>query len=747
MKTERLLYLITFACAMLFTQNTHASGFFGGIKDGVNQIFITIQHKSADKKFDGLAYAKAIEKYENLVEKGFSPDSVRRNLAISYFKINETQKSEELFNGLIVNNEAIDEDYYFYAQSLKYNKKYDEADKWIDKYKLLKGQDSRADIQYKASPVIKEIYNHEKYKIESAYFNSEYTDFGAITLNDQVIFSSGRNDQAIIKYEYSWKGHPYLDLYAVSEEKATLYKEPDLMSKGINSRFHDGPICYSADGSEVFVTRNRFVYGMPNYSEDKENNFMLYHAKSKDGGWEDMEELPFNSPEYSCGHPALSADNSTLYFASDMPGGYGESDIYYATRTDSGWSTPVNLGSDINTEGDEMFPFISETGELYFASNGQLGLGGLDVYMAQKIKEGKYGILNMGYPLNSEADDFSFYLKKDGLTGYFASNREGGKGDDDIYKFTMLEKPAFRLNLSGTTIDKKTGEIIPEASVRATNSDGEEIYKGTSNAQGKFEFEVVPGLYYTLETIKDNYSQSNEKILADKSKAAGDVFEIDILLSPVEEWGVFGFIFEKESGEGVSEVAILITEIETGTVIGDITDVEGKFRRLLKSETDYNVLLTKEKFFTRRGDFSTKGMEPGWIDIKEFIEVEMEEIEVGKTIEIPNIYYDVAKWNIRPDAAVELDKVVQFLSDNPGITIELGSHTDARGSSSSNQTLSQKRAESAVSYIVSKGVSSDRITAKGYGETRLKNHCADGITCSKDEHQANRRTEIKIVDF
>lgn len=743
----RIQYIFTILSIMLLPTGMFANNFFGKIKAEVDTMVISMQHKQADKKFEGLAYAKAIEKYEKIVEKGFRPDSLRRNLAYSYLKVNDTKAAEELYAEIVTNNEALVVDYYNYAQALKYNKQYDEADKYIAKYKELKNEDTRGDLQHQAAPVISNIYSQERYTITPVYFNSEYSDFGAVVFNDKIIFTSGRNDQSIIQYEYSWKGQPYLDLYSVAIKEPALYKEADILTKGINSRFHDGPAIYTSNNDEIFLTRNKFYYGMPKYSEKKENHFMLYSAKQTADGWEELTEMPFNSDEYSCGHPSISVDNKTLYFASDMPGGYGGSDIYYTTRTAEGWSEPVNLGSDINTEGEEMFPFISDEGQLFFSSNGQLGLGGLDIFMAEEVSTNSYSILNMGYPLNTSADDFSFYLLSDGVNGYFSSNREGGKGDDDIYKFKMLDKPAISLTMIATTIDKKSGEPLPNAKVTILDSEGVELFNGVSDSKAEVTIEVTPGKYYDLNASMEKYTDNTIHTLADKAEAVEGVVKVDVPLTYIEEWGVYGFIYLKESGEGVDGVEISIVERDSGEEIKDLTDNQGNFRKLLKPETDYNILLAKQDYFTRRGEFSTKGMAPGWIDIKEFIEVEMEIIEVGKTIEIPNIYYDVAKWNIREDAAIELAKVVQFMLDNETITIELGSHTDSRGSNSSNQTLSQKRAESAVNWIVSNGIDQSRISAKGYGETKIKNRCVDGVTCSKDEHQENRRTEIKIVDF
>ncbi len=748
MEKKRFLVIYMVLFSLIMPRKMQADNFPGNLKAEIDTLLITRQNKQADKKFENLAYVKAIGKYEKLISKGFSPDSVRRNLAIAYFKLNQTKKSEELFNKLIISNEAKAKDLYYYAQSLKYNQKYDEADVWIEKYKELKENDSRGKLQYGAAPVIKDIIQNEKYGIEPVYFNSEFSDFGAVVFENQLVFTSSRKEQAVIKYEYSWNEEPYLDIFSAPINKPGIFKGPELLSKGINSRYHDGPVCYSSDGQEVFVTRNNFELGLPKYGRDKENHFMLYSGRRNDKGWNELKELPFNSPEYSCGHPSLSSDGQKLYFASDMPGGFGGSDIYVVEKTDSGWAAPVNMGGDINTEGDEMFPFISQSGILYFASNGHMGLGGLDIYMASRTPDGSYGIQNMGYPMNSSSDDFSLYLLSNETQGYFASNRPGGKGEDDIYQFTMLERPQESINLTGTTKNQKTKEIIPDARVIILDYEGNVVLNRLSDAKGQVTAQVTPGLYYAISAEKNGYGSINFKWLADKTQAKNDALTLDILLPEIQEWGVFGFIYNKESGNGVEGVEISIqAKGENNQPVYKVTDENGKFRQILGPDKDYIIILKKENYFTHRGEISTIGMPPGWIDIKEFMEVEMEEIKVGKTIEIPNIYYDLAKWDIRTDAARELDKVVQFMNDNESIKIELGSHTDSRGSNSSNQSLSQKRAESAVQYIVAHGIERDRISAKGYGESKLKNHCADGVTCTEEEHQQNRRTEIKIVDF
>ena len=676
LKINPTLLILAVLVSFQFIFSSEVSGKSGSKLD---TILFKRQNKQADKKFAGLAYVKAIPKYENLIEKGFSPDSVRRNLAISYFKIHDPVKAEALFYGLILNDEATVMDIYYYAQSLKNNEKYDEADKWMEVYQQNCEKDSRGVIQAKSARVIKGLLNTQRCKVEPVYFNTKYSEFGASILDSQIVFTSGRREQAIIKYEYSWKGDPYLDVFTVPINKPDNFKDAELLTKGISSRFHDGPICFSSDGKEVYLTRSNFHLGMPKYSEGKENHFMIYHADRKGQDWGELIELPFNSPEYSCGHPALSADNAVLYFASDMPGGFGGSDIYYVSITETGWSDPVNMGPSINTEGDEMFPFVSDTGDFYFSSNGLLGLGGLDIFMASPKDDGSYTVINMGSPINSSADDFTFYLLSSGTEGYFASNRDGGKGDDDIYRFQYLGKPVTSVWLSGTTKDMVTGKIVPYATVNIANSEDEIILNEESDENGHFEIEVVPYSYYTLMATKENFEDAEEPLFTDLQYAEGNIISTEILLTEI--------VVPEEPTENIEVVS--------------------------PDEPDNTEV---------------------------FLPV------AEKVLEPMIVYYDLAKWNIRTDAAKVLDEVVQLMLDDKSLSVELTSHTDARGSNTSNDELSRKRSESVIQYLVDRGISRDRISANYFGEKRLTNRCSNGVTCTEEEQQENRRTEITFVE-
>lgn len=354
----------------------------------------------------------------------------------------------------------------------------------------------------------------------------------------------------------------------------------------------------------------------------------------------------------------------------------------------------------------------------------------------------------MGHPLNSNADDFGLFLRSDEKTGFFASNRQGGKGDDDIYAFTITDPITFALELQGTTADIETKAWLSQATVTLKPNSSTVAEKVETGDNHTFRFELEPEMTYTLTATRQGYSPVTIPVNPSTMTIVSDVIKVPLELKKVDEWGIYGNVFLKPSMEIVPEVKVRIEKTNREVVADLLTDGDKGFRQQLEPEINYILVFEKKGFLVKRVDYSTKGRKPGYININEIVEIAIEKVELNKTIEIPNIYYDLGKWNIRPDAAVELDKVVLFLNDNPDIKVELASHTDSRGSAQSNQSLSQKRAVSAVEYIVKKGgISSNRITAKGYGESKLKNQCADGVKCSEAEHQQNRRTDIRIVSF
>ncbi|MEO0331949.1 MAG: OmpA family protein, partial [Bacteroidota bacterium] len=465
-------------------------------------------------------------------------------------------------------------------------------------------------------------------------------------------------------------------------------------------------------------------------------------------------------------HPAIDQDTA-LYFVSDMPGGFGGTDLYRSNYRDGQWQVPVNLGENINTEGDEMFPFLREAQvqqlkELYFASNGHQGLGGLDVF-GINISQGTDGhITNLGYPINTSMDDFSLIVgandqtKKGEVTsGYFASNREEGTGSDDIYHFTSLKPLLDQPMVKGVVVDEQNETPIPGAKVILQDEQQNQIASTVADDQGNYSFIVeLDEQYEVIAQQSDYLADKTQFSTTEEEKIA---WEANVLLRKNHSFSLFGLIAESSTGEPIDGVQVVLTDNMIGKPVLDITtDTKGTFshsmeNKELNDRISYQIRLSKEGYLSKTVTFNSQLTEPGQIDLHEVLNVRLDKIDIGtdigELIDIQPIYFDLGKYAIRSDAAQELDKIVEIMKENPSLEIELGSHTDARGSASSNLRLSDKRAKASADYIVTQGISQNRIAGKGYGESTLINRCADGVSCSEEEHQLNRRTEFKVTKF
>jgi peptidoglycan-associated lipoprotein len=449
-----------------------------------------------------------------------------------------------------------------------------------------------------------------------------------------------------------YTGRPYYSLYYAKKENSKWGKAEPL-SQAESQKFHHTSATFSPDGNTMFYTASNVVGKKTINSSDGIVNFSVKKATLQNDKWHTDEViLPFTSKDFSTGQPTMSADGTTIYFASDMPGGIGGSDLYMVKYENGMWGTPVNLGTTINTAGNEMFPVISGN-TLYYSSDGIVGMGGLDIYKTENQNGTWSPPVNMEYPINSMRDDFGFMPDSMGAaTGYFSSNRDDEKGADHIYTF-----------------------------------------------------------------VKKEY-----------------VFTID------------GMAVEKDSDKPLAGVNVELTNKLTGNKETATTGDDGTFSFKLTPEAEFNIVGTKDKFFTQTADVSTVDKHASE-NMLVHLRMEVEPVVVEKVYTVPNIYYDYNKADIRSDAAVQLDSVAGVLKMNPNIKIEVMSHTDSRGTDDYNMKLSQKRAEAAVKYLVKKGIDKTRMTAQGYGESKLTNQCTDGVACSEAEHQANRRTEFKVTGF
>ncbi len=597
--------------------------------------------KAADKHYDRLEYTDAIEDYSKLIERGKADSYVYNRLANSYYYINDTKNAVTYYKRVMDNGTPDSETVYNYAQSLKANGDFSGSNAAMRKFAGMSPNDKRAMEFMKNPDYIPGLLNGTPtYELANAGdINSEFSEFGGTMTGNTMFFSSARNTK---RKSYGWNDQPYLDIYAANVTDGVI-SSAELIPGDVNTKYHEGVVAFSADGNRIYFDRNDYFKGKYKKDEEGINQLNIYTADLVNGKWVDVKPVPFNSTEYSTGHPSLSKDGKTLYFVSDMPGGKGMSDIYMVSvDNNGGFGTPKNMDA-INTEGKEVFPFMAENGVMYFSSDGHPGLGGLDVF---KSEGGD--ITNLGLPINSGGDDFAFSIDSNTMKGFMSSDREGGKGSDDIYM--VSEIPSCDVNFVVTVTDNATDSVLRGAVVDIYDAQRNKLGTQTTNDRGQVNFMADCDVMYSITAVKDGY--------------------------------------------------------ESGTAQA-------------KSGTD--------------GDYTVNiGVDP------------IEAILVADRVELEPIFFDLDKSNIKPQAAFELDKLVQVMNKYPELVVRVESHTDNRADDDYNMALSNRRAQATVQYVISKGIDASRISGVGKGESEPMVDCGTG--CSSEQHQQNRRSDFIIVE-
>ena len=628
----------------------------------------TTKVKKANKEYDKFAYIDATKTYERIAEKGYKSADLFQKLANAYYFNANLEKAAKWYGELFAMNEEVAPEYYYrYAQSLKSIGEYAKANEMLVLFNKKSSEDLRGKIfndKQNYMDIIKA--NSGRYIIKDAGINSAYSDYGSAYAGNKLIFTSSRDTGSFSQRKHKWSNQYFTNMYSaditpkdapgVTEDSLTV---PEKFAKNINSRFHESTPVFTKDGLSMYFTRNNFNNGKKGKDANKITLLKIYKATLKEGKWNNAQELPFNNDSYSVAHPTLSADEKTMYFASDMPGTYGQSDIWkVAINADGSFGTPENLGATINTEGKESFPLITNENELYFATDGHPGIGGLDIFMSRMNADGSFKApINIGAPANSPQDDFAYLIDTKTRKGFLTSNREGGKGYDDIYKFLETRKLVCEQVLSGVVTDLETGEILANTKVTLLDDKFNTIKEVFSDDKGFYTFDVECGKSYYIRAEKELYETKEQKVTIPTSNG----------------------------------------------------------------KTDFPIQLEKKVKPVTVGD------------------------DLAKAFGIKIIYFDLDKWNIRPDAALELEKILDVMKQYPNMKIDVRSHTDSRQTHKYNEKLSDRRAKSTVAWLVTNGVDASRLIGKGYGETLLVNKCADGVKCSEDEHQANRRSEFIIT--
>ncbi|SFA93568.1 WD40-like Beta Propeller Repeat [Flavobacterium swingsii] len=490
------------------------------------------KQKKADALYNSFSFVKAIEVYKEMLANNYNTDYSKRRLADSYAMLRDPENASVYYKDVVKQDKVEPEYYLNYALALRALKKYDESEIWLNKYKESGVVDSRIEKIMQDKNFLTNIFQIKpQFFSKEVPFNSELSDFGAFERNSVITFASSRDKGVGIKRTYSWNQQPFLDLFQITKN-GDNHSEAEKVKGDVNTKFHEGQISISKDGKTMFFTRNNYTNNKKGKDAEGTNNLKIYRATlDKDNKWTNITEVPFNNTNYSVGHPSLSVDEKTLYFASDMPGGFGKSDIYKVSVNDNSYGTPVNLGNKINTEGSEVFPFVHSDGNLFFSSDGLQGLGQLDIFTTVLDGDGNIQeIINLGSPVNSNMDDFSFFLNESGETGFIASNREGGKGDDDIYGFDRI--PPFEIK--GTVTDAINKQPIPNAKIVIKDKDGNIIADFITDEKGKYKFAADRETTYNLEASQVKYN-SKSKVGDTRNTKGKPHIIVDFELDPVQD--------------------------------------------------------------------------------------------------------------------------------------------------------------------------------------------------------------------
>ncbi len=724
----------------------------------------TALKKLAETSFEKQDYQIAAASYERLVQKGDSSVEVLFKLGDAYYYNSNYVKANNWYvKSYAKNKQLTANQFHRFIQTLKSVGNKEESNRVMVAFTQAFPQDLR----------VKNNVNSEKYfqnplqvSIKNLGINSAYSDYGASIYKDSLVFSSAR-PALVSSTDYYRTDQPFTNLF-VAIKTDSNYSHVSLLKKEVTySAFHEATPVFTKDGKTMYYTKNELKDNKSTKALD--GLYKLYKAVFENGKWVDKGMLAIAGSEGArIAHPTLSLDEKTLYFAAEMKQGFGQSDIYsIALNSDGSVGLPINLGAKINSEGRESYPFITENNLLIFASDGHPGFGGFDL-MALDLTDETAPIINLGATINSTEDDFNFVQKAGTNEGVFSSNRIGGKGDDDLYNFVItkpieIDVPVY---LTGTVKDSSTQEILPNTPIEILDENGNVVAAFKSDETGSFKLEVEKNKNYVIAYKNEGYN-SVQQTVSIPLKAKGTIQTLAILAKPapvVEEFIGFGlscYVTEAKTNLALDSVEItLVDPLTKIEFIKRFTEKNGTITEMLANaqlndSLAYTIKLKKKGYFTKVLDFKKQLTKPGIVGIHEELDLSLTKIEEGmdlaKVFKINPIYFDVNKFNIRPDAAIELDKIIAIMNENPTLVVELGSHTDCRAPIAYNERLSDRRAKASAAYIKLKIKNLARIYGKGYGESQLITDCpCEGdvkSTCSDEEHQLNRRTEFKIIKF
>jgi outer membrane protein OmpA-like peptidoglycan-associated protein len=719
----------------------------------------------AQNYYNRLDYVKAATVYSELADnslksgkkkgKSVDWDMVRRAGETSYLSRNY-KNAAKYYKELVTSKSLNKDDYMFYFETLRYLGDYKTSGSLIDSLYAVDASNPKV-AAYKRVSNYSELLRKDslRFKVSDLPFNKGVGDFGPAFFEDGMVYATNRR-QGNINGKYGWDNLNFLDVYYTKRENGNFAKKGKLQSKKFKTTMHDGPIAFDKDFKTAYITRNRVEKDVK--KGDLVRLGLYISERDANGKWGVPQPFAFNSKDYSVGHASLSVDGNKLFFASDMPGTVGGADIWKCEKVAGVWGKPVNLGDQINTPDDELFPYISPENNLYFASRGHVGLGGLDLFESRKGGQSFMMAMNMGYPLNSQYDDFALITENEGKNGFFSSDRKDYI--DRIYGVAMASR--VLIDAKVVVKNEKDNSVLKNTDVTIRNSTTGDSLVIKTDSTGSFLTPLYGGSEYEfVATLKDFKPVAPIK-LSTANVTSSKTFDVELLMIPNKpislDSGMFVLrVLDCETNKPVVGLEMILVESVTKEVVRYQTDSEGKIKLPSKlNKLPHRVEFTvSNKAMEMDADgkayrpekhtvtFTMDGTEPDLTLLKDICTTSMKE---NDAIVLEDIFYDYNKATLREISIVQLDKAYNFLVKNPNARIQLSSHTDSRGSAEYNMSLSDRRAKSCVDFLTQKrGIDPSRLEWKGYGESQLLNNCKDGVKCSEAEHQLNRRTEVRVL--
>jgi outer membrane protein OmpA-like peptidoglycan-associated protein len=724
MKRSAVFILLFSIGSCAFSQSTNMSTFFHK------------NVKKADYFFDHFAYRNALELYLHKFEKDSGNYHVRERIAMCYFKLHDPASAELWYSSLAKEPDIHPEAKFEYAEALSMNGKYHESLVWFREYLRDRPNDKIASEKLNfLSSISRYTENELRFIITPTDFNSDRSEYGAHFFHDGVVFASSRDLDLLIKHKPSdgiSDDESLLNLYFARRRYTGDWDTfVPFHNDKLRTRFHEGPMAFYDNYRKGAFTQSNVQNGKPVYDANGKINLRIYFAEIAHlGSFEHVAPFDYNHDGYSNAHPSFTPDGKTMYFSSTMPTGHGESDLYYSELVNGRWQQPVNVGDAVNTREDESYPFIANDTTLYFSSNGHGTFGGLDIYVTYK-RNGQFSKpINLGAPMNTRFDDFSLVCDSLGRSGFIASNREGGKGHDDIYSYV-----ANFYFLAGEVRELSAEQDrLSNAKILAYNQNGDLIDSTTSDNNGHFTLDLPYDQDFIIRGEKDGFETLEDLAFSTRGKPFG----IDSLMLPLWRQRLFakGRIFSNETQSILPGVSVVLKNLTDGTSDSLHVDENGEYEFLVRPEKKYAIEASKQGYIPNGFNLDTKGILQGDL----LNDIVLEEVYIEKEL----VLFEYDQDDIREDSWKLLNRIVRTLNKFPRATVNIAAHADARGTQEYNNILSKDRATAAQKYLISKGINPKRIQATWFGEELVLNKCSDGVDCAEEEHSQNRRAELKV---